>query len=323
MLKMRLPDRKTYEEFPEAILTDIAIINGCSVFFEEGKYGGFYWASGKTGYDEAMTISTDNHSRGEAWEQNEDIGVRPIMNFSSIEEINSLTGQKLEENTDEIQEANVYLPLYAAKKDLQSELIMLHNSGKLKKIDTVRFPGEKASFRYNSKYGTYYEHQGNLYLLLKAKDCGTELSNGKKYKERDEVFIEVRPSRVHINTAEQQVYFDEVLFAGIPFSEVNDFLDDYCQNFIKLQEEAKKLKDRTIQDEAQKLAEYFLGLCKESGELDIEIMLLNQKIARTVEQLKALEEERDSKTAEKEKIDTETSALRSVIKGKGDNHDEK
>lgn len=229
------------------------------------------------------------------------IGVRPVLKYSSIDDLKNVLSGELEDYKDGIKKGKVYVPLYAADKNTQDKLKELYNNGSLKpfnqdelmfttysKIDTDNNKEE-----YNSNKNYYYEHEGDLYLLLHVNSgYNYKLSNGEKCKRGDLVFIKVQEADLYINPENLKAYFSDVLFAGVPIdstgnypenwdnSDMQKYLNDYLQQLEKLQKSVNKIKGKTDNDlsknkgnkgknpdrskEQEKLAEHFNYLCKKN-----------------------------------------------------------
>ena len=84
-----------------------------------------------------------------------------------------------------------------------------------------------------------YEYEGKRYVRVKANSCydGGEftLSNGEKYKDGDNVWVEVQPVKWAIDEEEKIMIADKLIFSGVPFNHTRDYhTKDFDKTDIKI-----------------------------------------------------------------------------------------
>lgn len=261
----------------QAPMSDVAIATGGYVSESSHIIGdnslkgrtGVYWTKGRCDDSRARAFG----SLGDLSYNNvcdRDVGVRPALLFSSIDDLTNVVSGELEDFQG-IKRGKLYVPLYI-DQNAQEQLLRLLNDEKLEPLNQnkVTFPTD--SNRYNDyrkpfkqKNNSYYKYQDKLYVLLDVNSCydgdPIQFTDGKYYKDGDKIFAEVVEVYVYFNEEknENEYYvadFDRILFAGVPFnhtgrypkdfenSDIGIYLNVYWQELEKLQLVVKEIKDK-------------------------------------------------------------------------------
>ena len=278
-----------------------------------------------------------------------DVGCCPGLEFESIDEIANLVSGELEDLGEGVKKGKVYVPLYA-EKEKQDKLQQLLKEKKIKPLDhnIVTFPTnsnkqnrcyiiehpeyypdvETRSLPVKRKDYSYFEYEGELYLLLEINSCYDDkfkfmkLLDGKYYKNGNVVFFKVVETDLYVDEENKEAYFDKILFAGIPYNhtgkppvdfdktDIRQYLDVYLQELKKLQQVVREIKDKTQSDMKTKsenngstttnsamkdkdLAKYFLQLCEESDSLGTKIEELEKELRKAKEQKANIDKEKN------------------------------
>ena len=246
-----------------------------------------------------------------------DIGVRPALHFSKIEDLTNVVSGDWIDCGDRIKKNTFYYPNYVPDKKTQDNLMRLKNSGQLKEIDQNRVKFIANSKKYcepfTPKYCSYYEYEGDIYLLIDVNSCydgkPVQFPNGKNYKDGDFIFLKVGKQELYADEDYKEAYCRDEEYAGIPFSHTGEYPENLVDSDIvkynalwweeveKLQQVVREIKgksqsnleinsENTIQattdkqEKAQELADYFTQLRKESDSLGAEIQKLEAQRAQ-------------------------------------------
>ncbi len=338
MIKMIIPKKRNIDNSKvinrigkKVAVSDVAIATGAYVseyaYIDEDNSlkgrTGWYWVKNKFN-DTCVYAVYDDDNEDYFSVDVRDIGVRPALEFSSIDDLTNVVSGELEDFQG-LKRGKLYVPLNMGEKS-QKELQKLLKEGKMKELpqDKGTFPTLIDSKKYNDyvkpftkKNNSYYEYNGDLYLLLDVNKCfdgeQTQFNNGKHYKDGDRIFVEVKEAYVYFDEQEKTedgnyiAYYADMLFSGVPFnhtgvypenfeaSDMGKYLPMYWQELEKLQKVVRDIKNKWQSDlktnpennvqattdssiEAQKLANYFTQLCRISASLDEKIADLNQKL---------------------------------------------
>ena len=363
MLKLVLPEyervfgteasRVFNKKEKKAPISDVAIAMGgytTSIMWDNKERTGSYWLREVYSDKDAYVVSEKGYKTNLGFYAC-DVGCCPGLKFESIDEIINLVSGELEDLGEGVKKGKVYVPLYVEKEN-QDKLQQLLKEKKIKPLDQkiVTFPtnstkqnmcyvypkncvtegdiqmqGERIRSKpVERKDYSYYEYEGELYLLLEINSCYNDeyiymkLLDGKYYKNGNDVFFKVVETDLYVDEENKEAYFDKILFAGIPFdhtaeppedfdkSDIRQYLDVYLQELEKLQQVVRKIKDKTQSDTKtnseysdstrtnsamndNKLADYFSLLCKKSDLLGTQIEQLEEKLRKAKEQKKDID----------------------------------
>lgn len=165
-----IPDLKNIQQ---ASPTNIAIATG--LFLDVFTYTSYFWV-----LDNYYNSYIPKRDWCQASGTNNDliIGIRPVINFTSIDEMKDLINGDLQDIGNGIKKGKVFIPSNPATNN--NKLSKLLSKGKLNKIDSniVTFPTNSNDVNdsnkpLNLKHNNYYEYDGNLYLLLTVNSSFT------------------------------------------------------------------------------------------------------------------------------------------------------
>ena len=222
----------------KAAMCDYAIISGGQISkdFYVGDSSktladrtGDYWTSSDDQDNDAYSIYYGGViSRGYVASRN--IGVRPILPFSSISNI----CQNKKEIDDDILEVEFgEYPQQAASKNLQEVLEKLYQKGKLVKTSKI-YTRDKTGFDQDNKNfekepQEEYWYKGKRYVRVRVNSCYEEfmLSNGEQYKDGDYVWTEVQPIKWLVDIEKNTAIAEKILFAGVQFNNQSGYEGDF------------------------------------------------------------------------------------------------
>ncbi len=291
MLKMRLPEKSKMfgpdrimlisdRIGQEATLTDMAIITGANsrenqerrnVPYDATQKGliGLYYTIDSlkqevcyTSYD--ATIGTCNNYNIKDW-----YGVRPIISYDTYEELQGIVSE-IKDMNGGVKRGYVYIPVYAAERDIQKHLKELKKTGGLNSLEIkdVRYPVYSENVPEENSDFKYYRYNGEIYLLARANLCKNE--NGKITNQNDRrlttisnvddgenIFIKVEATEIYIDEKNKEAYFYRILFSGVPInakenkypenwdeSDMGEYFKKYLKELQKLQQTIRKLKGK-------------------------------------------------------------------------------
>ncbi len=255
-------------------VTDFAIVTGCcpsdETYVKDKKSlkerTGIWWLSDSSCYcmyfDGCKLEAWNEHSRYA-------IGLRPV-----IREMGTVI------DAEEV----IYgeYPQYAASLDLQQILNRLFKEGKLKKTN------RKYTINQRNIYDSYkhfkplvldeYIYEGKKYVRVISK-MPEELSNGKRCKYGDEVWIEVSPIHWLVDQKENLLISENILIGGMSLEKLNKsikyknesdmflnkyFINEINANTIKEKDDLEEDELLSILNKIKKYQKYY------TGSLDIE-----------------------------------------------------
>lgn len=236
-----------------AAITDYAIISGGYVLDPGGDfdfkdhyiYGRFslenrigsYWT--KTG-DGDLDTYVIGHS-GKYYSCNGDsrnVGIRPILQFSSIHDICSKTARNFD-NILEMQYGEY--PQRAVPKELQKTLEELYQQKSLMVTGKKYTRDKTAHNNYNQEFQKEeqeeYEYQGEKYVRVRVNSCFDNrkitLSNREQYQDGDYVWIKVEPIIWWIDEYQNIAVTEKILLAGIQFKYKRDYEGEFEDTDLK------------------------------------------------------------------------------------------
>lgn len=305
----------------KAPISDVAIATGESVMFIDHINGdnslkgrtGCYWNKDRYSNSYAHMVDTFGHKNVE-FVFNRTVGVRPTLEFSSIDDLTNVVSGEIEDIENGIKRGKLYVPLYVAEKDIHDELKELLSAEKIQPLDQsiVTFPtdsnGLHDSYKpFKQKNNSYYRYKDKLYVLLDVNLVEVvsflgepepiQFTNYEYYKNGDRIFVEVLPTYVYTNGEKNEdgyyeADFDKILFAGVPFdhtgnypedfekSDMGQYLDVYWQELEKLQEVVKKIKDKSQSNSEENLENN--DPCMAEFEKKVQIINGTEQLAKVI-----------------------------------------
>lgn len=225
----------------EAAITDFSILLGGWV--DSNKYywhidgddslegrTGFYWTKSDDGDNDARVVDgSGRRSCHNVLERGG--GARPALPFSSISSIptNGVSGKRAGDGVLEVEYG--FYPQKAVSKDMQERLERAFKSGSLSRTgknyttDSRRYDDYDAEF--SPKQHQEYQYNGKRYVRVEANsDFGGgefQLSNGEKYRDGDNVWVEVSPVKWLVDERAKIMLTDKLIFSGVQFNHTRDY----------------------------------------------------------------------------------------------------
>ena len=195
----------------------------------EGRTG-FYWTKSDDGDNAARVVLVDGSSD---WNRvdGRNGGARPALPFSSISSIptNGVSGKRAGDGVLEVEYG--FYPQKAVSKDMQERLERAFKSGSLSRTgknyttDSRRYDDYDAEF--SPKQHQEYQYNGKRYVRVEANsDFGGgefQLSNGEKYRDGDNVWVEVSPVKWLVDERAKIMLTDKLIFSGVQFNHTRDY----------------------------------------------------------------------------------------------------
>lgn len=198
---------------------------------------GYYWTKTDDGDNDARVVAHDGHSY---WNvvSNRGVGARPALSYSQIRDICS---NRVREADGILEVEYGEYPQTAAPSNIQETLELLYQNNQLSKTGKIYTTDSRKYDDYNSgflaKGHIEYEYNGKKYVRVEANSCfGQEkftLSNGKKYKNGDYVWVEVNPIKWLIDEKKDLAISKDIIFAGVQFNKIRNYKGDFGKTDIK------------------------------------------------------------------------------------------
>ena len=191
---------------------------------------GFYWTKSDDGDNDARVVDgSGRRSCRNVLERGG--GARPALPFSSISSIptNGVSGKRAKDGVLEVEYG--FYPQKAVSKDMQERLESAFESGSLSRTgknyttDSRRYDDYDAEF--SPKQHQEYQYNGKRYVRVEANsDFGGgefQLSNGEKYRDGDNVWVEVSPVKWLVDERAKIMLTDKLIFSGVQFNHTRDY----------------------------------------------------------------------------------------------------
>ena len=168
---------------------------------------------------------------------NRTFGIRPALPFSSIGSIPTNGRRAGKRAGDGILEVEYgYYPQKAVSKDMQLKLEQAFKSGRLSRTGKGYTTDSKKYDDYDEKFEPKrheeYQYNGKRYVRVEANsDFGGnefQLSNGEKYRDGDNVWVEVSPVKWLVDEKARIMLTEKLIFAGVQFNATNDYHTREC-----------------------------------------------------------------------------------------------
>ena len=195
----------------------------------EGRTG-YYWTKSDDGDNDARVVNgiggrlydTVNGRTG---------GARPALPFSEVSSIptNGESGKRAKDGVLEVEYG--YYPQKAASRDMQERLERAYRSGNISKTRNSYTTDSRRYNAYNEKFvpkqHEEYEYNGKRYVRVEANsDFGSNtftLSNGKNYRDGDNVWVEVSPVKWLVDERAKVMITDKLIFSGVQFNHTRNY----------------------------------------------------------------------------------------------------
>lgn len=159
-------------------------------------------------------------------------GIRPVTQYSEIKK--NCKNERITEDGITVVEWGVY-PQQAASKEMQETLENLFNEGNLKETGKIYTTDSRIYHEYNKDFKARehieYEYSGKKYIRVKADTVfcglGSTLSNGKKYKDIDYVWVEVQPIVWAIDKEKNIAITEKLIVSGIQYNNYNEEIEEF------------------------------------------------------------------------------------------------
>ena len=249
----------------KATITDFSILLGLFVLGNyidnddtlEGRTG-YYWTKSDDGVNDVCVVDGCGDSSWNVVTQR-NCGVRPALPFSSISSIptNGVRAKRAKDGILEVEYG--YYPQKAVSKDMQLKLEQEFESGRLSRTGKGYTTDSKKNNDYDKKFEPKrheeYQYNGKRYVRIEANsDYGGmefQLSNGEKYRDGDNVWVEVSPVKWLVDEKARIMLTEKLIFAGVQFNythgyntkdfdktDIKTFMDTYLSKEL---EQSRKL----------------------------------------------------------------------------------
>ena len=220
-----------------AYVSDYHIDNDSSL---EGRTG-YYWTKSDDGDNDARVVN-DAGTGYYYYVDKRSGGARPALPFSSISSIptNGESGKRARDGILEVEYG--YYPQKAVAKDMQERLERAYKNRTISRTknsyttDSVAYDNYDTSFQPQAHQE--YEYNGKRYVRVNANSYYDgnyfTLSNGEKYKDGDNVWLEVSPVKWIVDEKSHMMITEKLIFAGVQFNkESNYHTEDFDKTDIK------------------------------------------------------------------------------------------
>ena len=203
---------------------------------------GDYWTKSDDGVNAAYVVAPS----GNRFYIDVDIrigGARPALLFSSIDSIptNGESGKRARDGILEVEYG--YYPQNAVSRDMQERLERAYRSNSISKTKndytTDSIPYNKYHISFQLQIHQEYEYNGKRYVRVKANSCydgcNFTLSNGEKYRDGDNVWVEVEPVKWLVDERARIMITEKLIFAGVQFNKKENYHPrDFDKTDIKI-----------------------------------------------------------------------------------------
>lgn len=249
---------------PTAELTDFSILLGGYVYeyITSDKKLGCYWTKTPNNYGDAYFVDqigfVDKNMTNDYA-----VGIRPVISLDYTYTIPT-NNKVIENKNDRVLEVEYgYYPRNAASKDLQKVLENQYKNGFLLGTGRSYTTNHKPLF---SKKLSEYKYAAKKYVRVNSEsyDDIVTLSNGKKYKHGDYVWIEVEPVKWLVDTKSRLMVTKEIIMSGIQFKALRNYKGDFNDTDIK------KFIDKYLSKEMLNFQTMYIDFNDEKNEEKIE-----------------------------------------------------
>ena len=191
---------------------------------------GYYWTKSDDGDNDARVVSGTGDSPCNTVDERYG-GARPALPFSSIGSIptNGESGKRARDGVLEVEYG--YYPQRAVSRDMQERLERAYRSSSISKTgnsyttDSVAYDDYDTAFQPQTHQE--YEYNGKRYVRVEANSYydgnNFTLSNGEKYRDGDNVWVEVEPVKWLVDKRERMMITENLIFAGVQFNKKRNY----------------------------------------------------------------------------------------------------
>ena len=199
---------------------------------------GWWWTKSFDGVNEVFVVSEDG-IRFSFEVSNRDIGVRPALPYSSIQQVSS-NAVRGASGIKEILYGEY--PQTIVDEDYSYELERAYNNGSLKTTgknyttDLVSWRDLYArSFNFKARTHTEYEYNGGKYIRFVGDSrCGGDvLSDGRTIKSGNAYWVRVEPITWLVDERANIALSKKIIFSGVQFNNRRDYKGDFDRTDIK------------------------------------------------------------------------------------------
>ena len=224
-----------------AAITDFSILLGVNVLYHidndsslEGRTG-CYWTKSDGGVNNVVC------DRGCHQVHARYIGARPALPFSSINSIPT-NGVRRRAKDGILEVEYGYYPQKAVSRDMQERLETAYKSKTISKTKNSYTTDSRESNDFRKKFlaeqHEEYEYQGKRYVRIIPNNGKYNneftLSNGEKYRNGDNVWVEVQPVKWLVDERAHMMLTDKLIFSGVQFNHIRDYqTSDFDKTDIK------------------------------------------------------------------------------------------
>ena len=227
-----------------AYVSDYHINNDSSL---DGRTGG-YWTKSESDYgNNTACVVRKSGSSACFFVSARECGARPALPFSEASSIPT-NGESVKRAKDGVLEVEYgYYPQKAVSTDMQEILERAYESGNISKTGNTYTTDSRKPNAYNEKFipiqHEEYEYNGKRYIRVKKifdysniyLDASCTLSNGKDYREGDDVWVEVLPVKWLVDERAKVMITDKLIFSGVQFNHTSNYrIRDFDRTDIKI-----------------------------------------------------------------------------------------
>ena len=220
----------------KAAITDFSVLlGGCVDDYHidgdsslEGRTG-YYWTKSENVKKDACVVFS-NGDRNSSFVNGRSGGARPALPFSSINSIpTNGVSRRAQDGILEVEYG--YYPQKAASRDMQEKLERAYKNRTIAKTKNSYTTDSRKYNANNEKFlaeqHEEYEYDGKRYVRIIANSSygGNEfvLSNGERYRDGDNVWVEVQPVKWLVDERAHMMLTDKLIFSGVQFNHTRDY----------------------------------------------------------------------------------------------------
>ena len=255
----------------QASITDFSILLGALYYVNEAKDSSLEWRTGSwwTKSDDSAPGVYGIGEKGQiiCTSTNERyIGARPAIHFSELSAILTNVGNAKKASDGILEVEYGYYPQEAVPKDMQERLEKAYKTHSIKKTRNSYTTDSRKYDDYGGKFlakqHEEYEYDGKRYVRVKANSfydgCKFILSNREKYKDGDNVWVEISPVKWLVDEKSHIMITEKIIFAGVQLnnernyhtkdfdkSDIKTFMDRYLSKDIEQTRDSLSLGEET------------------------------------------------------------------------------
>ena len=226
----------------KAAITDFSVLLGGEVsknyYVDNDSYFdgiiGDYWTK-SCGRDYGVRVIETNGYWYDRDVNGRFVGARPALPFSSINSIpTNGVSRRAQDGILEVEYG--YYPQKAASRDMQEKLERAYKSRTIAKTKNSYTTDSRKYNAYNKKFSAEqheeYEYDGKRYVRIEANsyydgnnfnENDFTLSNGERYRNGDNVWVEVQPVKWLVDERAHIMLTEKIIFSGVQFNHTRDY----------------------------------------------------------------------------------------------------